>query len=62
MLPKVSLYRTIFSSRNLIRALNLFDQVAQPLGRVHGTAGFVVRRREAIDANLHYPLLNLAPA
>src|SRR5437667_3041857 len=38
---------------NLIGMLDLLDQVAQTVRRAHGTAGVVVRRREAIDADLH---------
>jgi hypothetical protein len=38
---------------DLIGALDLFDQIPQPLRRVFGAAGFVERRRETINPNLH---------
>jgi hypothetical protein len=38
---------------NLIGMFDLFNQVAQAVRQVDSKAGVVVRRREAIDANLH---------
>jgi hypothetical protein len=38
---------------DLIGVLDLLDQVPEPVRGVHGAAGFVVRRCEAINPNLH---------
>ena len=40
---------------DLIGALDLLDQVPDPLRCVLGAAGFVERRRETIDPDLHQP-------
>ena len=40
---------------DLIGMLDLFDQVSQAVRRADGTAGLVVRRCEAVDADLHRP-------
>jgi hypothetical protein len=37
----------------LIGALDLLDHISQPLRCVLGLAGFVERRRETVNANLH---------
>jgi hypothetical protein len=38
---------------NLVRMLDLLDKVAQALRCAERAAGVIVRRREAINANLH---------
>jgi hypothetical protein len=38
---------------DLIGAFDLLDQVPNPLRRILGAAGFIERRRETVDPDLH---------
>ena len=56
-----ALVRRIRFVREAAGALDLLDHVSQPLRCVLGPAGFVERRGETVDANLHRdPFLHLA--
>jgi hypothetical protein len=44
---------------NLIGVFDLFDQVAETVGRAHRATGVVVRRRETINADLQVDLPTL---